>query len=300
MPLQHINDRVLKRMQRRVNRAATEELLGRLRHAIPDLALRTTFIVGFPGETDAEFEELIAFVQAPRFERVGVFPYSLRAGHAGGPARRPSAGRGQAGAAQPADGSSAGGRLRAGAGGRSAGSWTSSIDGPDPEVPNHVLARSHADAPDIDGLVRVKGKAAARGRPRACQGDGGGRLRPGRPRRRHGEVGAWPRPLTPPSRPPDLQPAEPADRQPLRAGDGAVRADRLRESIPGVWLWCLVVFAAAAVTDWLDGYFARKQGLTSTLGRNLDPLVDKVLMCGAFIFLLDVPGRRRSGCGRGW
>ena len=52
------------------------------------------------------------------------------------------------------------------------------------------------------------------------------------------------------------------------------------------WLWCLVVFAVAAATDWLDGYFARKQGLSSTLGRNLDPLVDKVLICGAYIFLL--------------
>jgi CDP-diacylglycerol--glycerol-3-phosphate 3-phosphatidyltransferase len=52
------------------------------------------------------------------------------------------------------------------------------------------------------------------------------------------------------------------------------------------WLWCIVVFAVAAGTDWLDGYLARKQGLTSTLGRNLDPLVDKVLICGAYIFLL--------------
>src|SRR5262245_1001795 len=52
------------------------------------------------------------------------------------------------------------------------------------------------------------------------------------------------------------------------------------------WVWCLVVFAVAAFTDWLDGYLARKQGLTSSLGRNLDPLVDKVLVCGAFIFLL--------------
>jgi CDP-diacylglycerol--glycerol-3-phosphate 3-phosphatidyltransferase len=57
-----------------------------------------------------------------------------------------------------------------------------------------------------------------------------------------------------------------------------------------VWIGCLVVFAAAAVTDWLDGYFARKQGLTSTLGRNFDPLVDKVLICGAYIFLLPVTG----------
>jgi CDP-diacylglycerol--glycerol-3-phosphate 3-phosphatidyltransferase len=52
------------------------------------------------------------------------------------------------------------------------------------------------------------------------------------------------------------------------------------------WLWCVFVFVAAAITDWLDGYLARKQGLTSTLGRNLDPLVDKVLICGAYIFLL--------------
>jgi CDP-diacylglycerol--glycerol-3-phosphate 3-phosphatidyltransferase len=57
------------------------------------------------------------------------------------------------------------------------------------------------------------------------------------------------------------------------------------------WLWCDIVFALAAFTDWLDGYLARKQGLTSTLGRNLDPLVDKVLTCGAYIFLLDVPNR---------
>jgi CDP-diacylglycerol--glycerol-3-phosphate 3-phosphatidyltransferase len=52
------------------------------------------------------------------------------------------------------------------------------------------------------------------------------------------------------------------------------------------WTWCFVVFALAAITDYLDGYLARKQGITSTLGRNLDPLVDKVLICGAFIFLL--------------
>src|SRR3984893_1308966 len=55
------------------------------------------------------------------------------------------------------------------------------------------------------------------------------------------------------------------------------------------WLWCVVTFAAAAVTDWLDGFLARKQGLASPLGRVFDPLVDKVLICGAFIFLLGVP-----------
>jgi CDP-diacylglycerol---glycerol-3-phosphate 3-phosphatidyltransferase len=55
------------------------------------------------------------------------------------------------------------------------------------------------------------------------------------------------------------------------------------------WIACLAVFALAAVTDWLDGYLARKQGITSTLGRNLDPLVDKVVICGAYIFLLRTP-----------
>ena len=60
------------------------------------------------------------------------------------------------------------------------------------------------------------------------------------------------------------------------------------ESIPHVWLISISIFALAAFTDWLDGYLARKQGLTSTLGRNLDPLVDKVVICGAFIFLVPV------------
>jgi CDP-diacylglycerol--glycerol-3-phosphate 3-phosphatidyltransferase len=54
------------------------------------------------------------------------------------------------------------------------------------------------------------------------------------------------------------------------------------------WLACLGVFGLAALTDWLDGYLARKQGITSTLGRNLDPLVDKVLICGAYVFLIPI------------
>lgn len=56
------------------------------------------------------------------------------------------------------------------------------------------------------------------------------------------------------------------------------------------WIPCILIFALAALTDWLDGYLARKQGLTSTLGRNLDPLVDKILICGAFIFLVPNAG----------
>ena len=77
MPLQHINDYMLKRMSRRVNRKETEEIIGRLRAGIPGLTLRTTFITGFPGETDEQFEELLEFVKATKFERVGVFTYSF-------------------------------------------------------------------------------------------------------------------------------------------------------------------------------------------------------------------------------
>lgn len=55
------------------------------------------------------------------------------------------------------------------------------------------------------------------------------------------------------------------------------------------WAWCVAVFALAAVTDWLDGYCARRQGICSTLGRNFDPLVDKVLISGAYIFLIPHP-----------
>ena len=80
MPLQHINDTMLKRMQRRVNRAQTIELINKLRTAIPNLVIRTTFIVGFPGETDEQFAELREFVKETKFERMGVFTYSLEPG----------------------------------------------------------------------------------------------------------------------------------------------------------------------------------------------------------------------------
>jgi ribosomal protein S12 methylthiotransferase len=76
MPLQHCNARVLKAMNRGGSRAELEQLITRLRHRIPGLTLRTTFIVGFPGETAAEFRELESFVEWARFERMGAFTYS--------------------------------------------------------------------------------------------------------------------------------------------------------------------------------------------------------------------------------
>jgi ribosomal protein S12 methylthiotransferase len=68
---------MLRRMSRRVTRAETETLLGRLREGIPQLAIRTTMITGFPGETEAQFVELADFVREQKFERLGVFTYSF-------------------------------------------------------------------------------------------------------------------------------------------------------------------------------------------------------------------------------
>ncbi len=76
MPLQHIDDTMLRRMARRVTSSETRSLVERLRSRIPRLALRTTFITGFPGETDEQFETLRRFVAEQRFERAGVFTYS--------------------------------------------------------------------------------------------------------------------------------------------------------------------------------------------------------------------------------
>ena len=162
MPLQHINDRVLKRMQRRVNRASTEDLIGKLRERVKGLTFRTTFIVGFPGETEAEFAELCDFVKESAFERAGVFTYSFEPdtpavkldGHMAEELKQERRNRLmeiQQEVAFNWSGKQVGREIEV------------LVDGPDPEVPNHFLARSHADAPEIDGLVRVKGKNLAPG-----------------------------------------------------------------------------------------------------------------------------------------
>lgn len=80
VPLQHIDDQILEQMNRRVSERDIRQLLKKLRDSIPDLTLRTSFIVGFPGETMAQFEKLLAFVQEGHFERVGVFRYSREEG----------------------------------------------------------------------------------------------------------------------------------------------------------------------------------------------------------------------------
>jgi len=82
MPLQHASQNVLKLMKRGGNRQSLERLIKRVRARVPDIAVRTTFITGFPGETDADFEELLTFIRNVEFDRVGVFTYSDEEGTA--------------------------------------------------------------------------------------------------------------------------------------------------------------------------------------------------------------------------
>lgn len=76
LPLQHINDRILRKMNRKIDRKGIESLIRRLRGMIPDMVLRTTFIVGFPGETDRDFGELLDFCEETKFDNLGIFKYS--------------------------------------------------------------------------------------------------------------------------------------------------------------------------------------------------------------------------------
>jgi ribosomal protein S12 methylthiotransferase len=156
MPLQHINDRMLRMMNRRHTRAETEAIVGRLREAIPGLVLRTTFIVGFPGETEAEFEELLSYVETSRFERLGVFPYSFEPdtpaarlpGHL--PEEVKAERRDRIMAAQQPIAFA----FNAGLVGRTLDVL---IDAPAPEGKDLWVGRTYADAPDVDGVAYVRG-----------------------------------------------------------------------------------------------------------------------------------------------
>ena len=167
MPLQHINDRMLKMMNRRHTRAETETIVNRLRERIPGLVLRTTFIVGFPGETDAEFEELLQYVEATRFERLGVFPYSFEPDTPAAklPNHVPDAvkleRRDRIMAAQQPIAFA----FNEGLVGRDLDVL---IDGPAPEGKNLWVGRTFADAPDVDGVCYVAGSGLEPGDMVTC------------------------------------------------------------------------------------------------------------------------------------
>jgi len=162
IPLQHINDPMLKRMARRVTREETESLLRRLRDGIPDLAIRTTFIAGFPGETDSQFAELVDFVRQQQFERMGVFTYSFESSTPSASlpdhvpeeikvARRDELMGVQQEIAFEWNQRQIGRQL------------TVLVDRPVPDEPEAWIARSYADAPDVDSVVWLSGEGVSRG-----------------------------------------------------------------------------------------------------------------------------------------
>ncbi len=168
LPLQHINDTLLKRMQRRVDRQATEALLAKLRDRIPNLVLRTTFIAGFPGETDAQFDELVEFARQQRFERLGVFTYSFEPDT---PAARLDGHLSEEVKAERRD------RLMA-VQQEIAFAWNEAqqgrrlevlVDRAVPGEKNAWIGRSYADAPDVDGAVYVTGHGLRPGKLVDCE-----------------------------------------------------------------------------------------------------------------------------------
>ncbi len=156
MPLQHINDNMLRRMSRRVTREQTEALITKLRDRIPHLTLRTTLITGFPGETEAEFEELVEFVRQQKFDHMGVFTYSFEADTPSG--RLPE---------QLSEDIKADRRERLMAAQQPIAFERSQahlgkqleiiLDQPVAGEDNVWVGRSKADAPDVDGVIYVTG-----------------------------------------------------------------------------------------------------------------------------------------------
>ena len=155
MPLQHINDEMLKQMRRETSGQYIRDLVARIRRGIPGIALRTTFIVGFPGETEKQFEELLQFIAEAKFERLGMFQYSQEdhtpAGAMGAQVsakekkkRYQRAMALQQRVSREVQGAFVGQTIRVLVEEESNGGW---------------VGRSHADAPEIDGSVQVAGMA---------------------------------------------------------------------------------------------------------------------------------------------
>ncbi|MEM6688320.1 MAG: 30S ribosomal protein S12 methylthiotransferase RimO [Planctomycetota bacterium] len=154
MPLQHASDRMLKKMARRTTRHSQEDIVGRLRSEIKNLVMRTTMIVGFPGETEDDVDQLCDFVQTQGFEHLGVFTYSVEPDT---PAARMKNRVPEKVARKRME------RVMA-VQQQQAFSWNQSlvgsrqdviIDAPLEEQPGVWLGRTYAQAPDIDGIVYV-------------------------------------------------------------------------------------------------------------------------------------------------
>jgi ribosomal protein S12 methylthiotransferase len=181
IPLQHIHENMLERMRRETSQQYIVDLIRRIRAGVPGMALRTTFIVGFPGETDEYFESLLDFIRETKFERLGVFAYSqeeqTRAGKMAGQIpdklkkrRRDLAMAAQHGVAAKVAESFVGRTIKVLVEGEASAnelkkarisSWEHGLirrhdDGAAKLRGHYLLARGEADAPDIDGRVYVR------------------------------------------------------------------------------------------------------------------------------------------------
>ncbi|MBI5383237.1 MAG: 30S ribosomal protein S12 methylthiotransferase RimO [Verrucomicrobia bacterium] len=184
IPLQHIHEDMLARMRRETSQSYIVDLLRRLRAGVPGLALRTTFIVGFPGETEAHFQTLLDFIRETKFERLGVFTYSRENGTVAGrmagqvpdkvkQRRRELAMAAQHEVAQAVAASFVGRTIKVLVEGQASArdlkaanvsSWehglirTADTRNSKLGTRNYFVARGEADAPDIDGRVYVRGR----------------------------------------------------------------------------------------------------------------------------------------------
>jgi len=161
IPIQHVATPVLKRMQRGGNGASVRRILARLREEVPGIVLRTTVLVGHPGEGEAEFEELLGFLEEFRFERLGAFAFSPEAdAPAGSDPDRCSAEEAQARLDRVMDLQA---RIHAARGRAQVGRELEVLI--DEREGGHAVGRTRSDAPEVDGIVKIP--------------DPRGRLRPG-------------------------------------------------------------------------------------------------------------------------
>ena len=184
IPLQHIHENMLERMRRETSQQYIVDLLRKIRAGVPGIALRTTFIVGFPGETEASFNTLLDFIRETKFERLGVFAYSKEDGTRAGAMtgqipdrvkqqRRKLAMAAQHNIARQVSESFVGRTLKVLVEGRAneeqlrqanVSSWEHGLVREKQTLNsqlstfNYLIARGEADAPDIDGRVYVRGK----------------------------------------------------------------------------------------------------------------------------------------------
>jgi len=185
IPLQHIHENMLERMRRETSREYIEELIAKIRKGIPGIAIRTTFIVGFPGERDEYFESLLNFIKTTRFERLGVFTYSHEEGTRAASMvgqlsdkvkqkRREQSMAAQHLIAKEVSQSFVGKTLRVLVEGQASArelkkanisSWEHGLireedSGKTKLKGNYLIGRGEADAPDIDGRVYIRGDAS--------------------------------------------------------------------------------------------------------------------------------------------